>query len=111
MSQENTNWTREEFEAYLLFYAANADFVETAEEQEVIHSKVSEKAFAQMHAEFEKDNDYARIQKILNTAERFELSKEEIEILFNEIAEIFEADGKVDIMERELLIGLRRVLK
>lgn len=111
MSQENTNWSREEFEAYLLFYAANADFVETEEEKKVIHSKVSEAAYSKMQAEFAKDNDYLRIQKIINTAERFELSKTEIEVLFNEISEIFEADGKVDILEREMFIGLRRVLK
>lgn len=111
MSQENTNWSREEFEAYLLFYAANADFVESEEEKKVIHSKVSETAYAKMHAEFEKDKDFTRIQKIINTAERFELSKQEVDGLFSEIAEIFEADGKVDILEREIFIGLKRVLK
>ena len=64
-----------------------------------------------IHLEFTKDNDYKRIQKIIATAERFELSKEEINILLNEAMEIFEADGHVDILEREMFIGLRRVLK
>lgn len=111
MSDTQTNWSREEFEAYLLFYAANADFIESNAEKKLIHSKVSETAYSKMHAEFEKDNDYNRIQKIIATVERFELSKEEIEVLLNEVAQLFEADGKIDILEREYFIGLKRLLK
>lgn len=111
MGTEKTNWNREEFEAYLLFYAANADFIETEEERALIHSKVSQKAYIKMQAEFEKDTDYERIQKIIATAERFELTKEEVDTLFNEISQLFEADGKIDILERSVFIGLKRVLK
>lgn len=111
MSQEQTNWSREEFEAYLLFYCANADFVITEEEKQLIHDKVSDAAYENMKTEFEADKDYTRIQKIIHTAERFELTKEEIQTLFNEITELFEADGNVDILEKEVFIGLRRVLK
>lgn len=111
MSEHQTNWSREELEAYLLFYCANADFVETDEEKKVIHSKVSEEVYTKMHLEFTKDSDYQRIQKIISTAERFELSKEEVNILLNEAMEVFHADGKFDILEKEIFIGLRRVLK
>jgi len=106
-----TDWTREEFEAYLLFYCANADFVETEEEKKLIHSKVSDNAYNKMHAEFEADNDYQSIQKIIHTAERFELSKNELDGLFQEINQVFLSDGKMDMMEREIFIGLKRILK
>lgn len=111
MSDTQTNWSREELEAYLLFYAANADFLKSEEEKKLIHSKVSETAYAKMQSEFEKDNDYERIQKIIDTVQRFELSKEEIEVLLNEITQLFEADGKIDALEMEYFIGLRRLLK
>ncbi len=111
MSQEQTNWSREEFEAYLLFYCANADLIITDEEKQLIHKKVSDEAFNAIKAEFEADKDYTRIQKIINTAERFELTKDEIQTIFNEITQLFEADGKVDILEKEVFIGLKRVLK
>lgn len=111
MSDITTNWSREEFEAYLLFYAADADFIQTEEERKLIHSKVSEAAFAKMNAEFQKDNDFIQIQKIIATVERFELSKEEINTLLLEVTQLFEADGKIDILEREYFIGLKRLLK
>ena len=95
MSDTQTNWSREEFEAYLLFYAANADFLKSEEEKKLIHSKVSERAYAKMHAEFEKDNDYERIQKIIDTVQRFELSKEEIENLIKEAEKFKDQDEKI----------------
>lgn len=111
MNENKTNWTREEFEAYFLFYAANADFVKTEEEKAVIHSKVSKTAYKKMLAEFKEDTDYQRIQKIIHTAERFELTKQEVQVLFNEMFEVFESDGEVDHLEKKMFIGLKRVLK
>lgn len=106
-----TNWTKEEFEAYLLCYCANADCVESPEETALILNKVSQLAYEKMATEFKADNDYQSISKIIDTAQRFDLSKSDIDTLFNEIKQMFHADGKVDIMEREIYIGLKRVLK
>ena len=111
MSEYTTNWNKKELEAYLLFYCANADFVETEEEKKLIHDKVSDEVYTKMHLEFIKDNDYQRIQKIIDTSERLGLTKAEIDEFFNEMLEIFNADGKYDILERELYIGLKRILK
>lgn len=111
MSEFKTNWKKDELEAYLLFYCANADFVETKEERDIIHEKISDEVFTKIHLEFIKDNDYKRIQKIIDTVERLELSKEEIDKFFKEMENLFEADGKFDMQERELYIGLKRIFK
>ena len=63
-----------------------------------------------MHLEFINDNDYKRIQKIIDTAERLNLSKTNINEFFKEIEDLFNADGKFDILEKEVFIGLKRVL-
>lgn len=111
MSEYTTNWNKKELEAFLLFYCANADFVETEEEKKLIHNKVSDEVYIKMHLEFTKDNDYQRIQKIIDSAERLQLSKEEINTLYSEIEELFYSDGNYDMLEKELYIGLKRVLK
>jgi len=111
MSEFKTEWRKDEFEAYLLFYCANADFVETEEEKKFIHDRVSENVYSKIHLEFTKDNDYQRIQKIIHSAERLELTKAEIEILFKEIEAIFKTDGHYDLIEKEIFKGLKRVLK
>lgn len=111
MSEHKTNWRKDELEAYLLFYCANADFVVTEEEKIFIHSRVADEVYSKIHLEFIKDKDYTRIQKIIDAAERLELSKEEVNTLFKEIESMFNADGKYDILEKEIFIGLKRVLK
>lgn len=40
MSDVNVNWDKEQFKAYMLIFAANANFSESEEEKELILSKV-----------------------------------------------------------------------
>ena len=61
MSDNTTNWRKDELEAYLLFYCANADFVESDEEKKFIHSRVSDEVYSKIHLEFIKDKDFTRI--------------------------------------------------
>ena len=111
MSENKKDWRIDEFEAYLLFYCANADFVETAEEKKFIHEKVSDEVYTKIHLEFIKDSDIERINKIISTAENLNLSKEQVSTIFNEIEGLFNADGKFDILERQVFIGLKRILR
>lgn len=106
-----TTWKKEELKTYILIFSMNADFVETKEEVELIKSKTSESIFEAMYNEFQNDNDYESIQKIQNTVERLEYTQEQIQALFEEIKTLFKADGSYDILERNLTLGLKKVLK
>ena len=107
---EATNWSREEFQAYLYIYCMNADYKETKEELEIISLKSHHEIYKKMHTEFEKDNDYASIQKIKESFHHLNYKKEEIDGLFDEIKELFLSDGKYEILERNLMKGLKRLL-
>lgn len=104
------NWTPNELKAYLLIYAMNADYVENALELEVIKSKIGTTTYDKMHKEFNMDNDYQSIQKINKAIEEQGYKKPQVKNLLNEIKEIFNADGDFDILERNLNLGLKRVL-
>jgi uncharacterized protein YihD (DUF1040 family) len=110
MEKNKTNWTKEEFRAYILIYCANADFVESEEEKEMIKSKVSAETFKLVHKEFDGDSDFQRIQKIQFTAKELGYSKEEISSLIEELKELFMSDGTFDILEKNLLKGLMHLL-
>ncbi len=110
MEDYTTNWSRNEFKAYLLLYCANADFIETTEESEIIKSKIDSETYNSIHKEFNNDNDYQSLQKILSTIKRFEYSEEQIDILFSKIKELFLSDGEYDTIERNLYIGLKHLL-
>ncbi len=104
-----TNWTKEEFLAYILLYSAQADYVETEEEKSMIISKVGSDAFQKIHDELENDNDYASIQKIMNNVERFDYSQDQLEDIIKEMRSLFLSDGHFDQVEQNLFIGLKRL--
>lgn len=102
------NWTKDDLRMYLLIYCANADFVESPEEMDYIKSKIGHSDFSKMHAEFEKDNDYQSIQKIQKAYE--DLNYDSPDALFDEIREFFISDGEFDVLERNLIMGLKHIL-
>jgi uncharacterized protein (DUF1015 family) len=111
MNDFETNWSKEELSAYLLLYCANADYIESKEEIEIIRSKVDKNIYKSIHKEFDNDNDYQSIQKIENTIERLGYSKKEIEKLIAEMKKLFLADGEYDAAESAVFIGLKKILK
>ncbi len=105
-----TEWTKEEFIAYLLLYAAKADQIITKEELDIVHSKVNNESYEKIKAEIEQDNDYQSSQKILFNIEQFNFSKNDIETLMKEIKTLFLSDGKYDILEKNMYLALSHLL-
>ena len=106
----DTNWTRKEFKAYILLYAAQADFNISAEEKEMIISKVDKNSYEKIQKELKKDNDYQSIQKIQKNIEIHSYSQDFLENLINDIKEVFFSDDNFDVLERNMLMFLKRVL-
>lgn len=111
MEEFKTNWSHEELKTYILLYCAYANFVETKAERAFIIDKVGEEMYEKLFKEFDQDNDYQRIQKIQHTVERANYSKEEMERLFENIKNMFLADGELDILEENIFRGLHHLLK
>ncbi len=106
-----TNWSRVEFKAYLLLYCANADYVETEDEKLLITSKVSTKLLKSIHKEFDKDNDYQRIQKIINAASSFGYTHKEADILLEKMKVLFFPEGHdMGTLEQNMFRGLKHLL-
>lgn len=110
ISTLETNWTRAEFKAYLLTYAAKADYIETREEKAIIKKLVSKDDYRKIHREIDGDNDYQSLQKIMHNLEKFNYSKEELDILIEDIKKLFMSDGKYDVLEQNMLFSLKRLL-
>jgi|SRR5690625_4652158 len=111
MKNFDTTWSDEEFKAYLFLYCASADFVVTGEEKDFIRSRVNEDEYNRILSEFNKDNDYQRIQKINAAIRRFEYSEDQLEEVFESIKKLFLADGKMDTLEQNIYRGLKHLLK
>ena len=105
-----TNWTEEEFKSYLFIYCANADYEESSEEIKMAKAIISEKGYEKMHKEFDADNDYQSLQKIQSTVKRLEFDENKLDSLCADVKQMFLADGDFDIMEKNLFLGLKRIL-
>ena len=99
------DWTKDELVAYILLFAANADFKESAKERELIISKVDK------HEEFDADNDYQGLKKIMISLEQHQYTKEDVDLLMEDIKALFFVDDDFDITEQNMLKSLNRLFK
>lgn len=111
MHHQETNWTKEEFKAYLLLYAARSNYFESEEERDIILSLVSPESYKHIHREIEHDNDYQSIQKILDNIRKFGYSKEDVHRLVSDIQQLFLANGEIDLLESNFLHAIHRLLE
>ena len=105
------DWTRDELVAYILLFAANSDFKESNQERNMIISKVDMKTFQEIHDEFDSDNDYQGIKKIMTSLEQHNYSKGDIDIILADIKVLFFSDREFNIMEQNMLLFLEKLLK
>lgn len=105
-----TNWTREEFKAYLLSYAAKSNFFESEDEREFILASTSGDVYSKIHKELAKDNDYQSLQKILYNLEKFHYSKDEIHRLVEDVQRLFLSNGEIDLLENNFFHALKRLI-
>ncbi|TVZ59765.1 hypothetical protein NA63_2301 [Flavobacteriaceae bacterium MAR_2010_105] len=105
------NWTKDELVAYVLLFAAHSNLTESNNEKNVIISKVDMKTFQKIHEEFEQDNDYKSIQKIIKALDAYNYSKDDLSMLFADIKILFFSDGEFDSLEQNMYRSLERLLK
>ena len=104
------DWTKREFEVYVLLYAAHCNFIETDEERKYILSKVDEATFNKMHTEIVVESEHQNIEKIQQYLLENNYSIQDRKELLNDIKEVFFADGTVDAIERKVFVLLKKIL-
>lgn len=104
------HWTKDELVAYILLFAANSNFIESNSEKNAIIAKVDMKTFQRIHDEFDGDNDYQSIQKIIEGLKSHNYSKEDLNGLFNDIKVMFLSDGEYDVLEHNMMLWLKKIV-
>ncbi|MFT4806327.1 MAG: hypothetical protein ACJAZK_001269 [Psychroserpens sp.] len=106
----NKNWTKQELVAYILLYVAHSDLKETRQEHEYILSRVNLETYNHIKREFDGDNDYQSITKIVSAVNSSESYKSNPDELFADIKLMAFADGKMDQMEHAIYNSLKKIL-
>ena len=107
---KNINWTKIEFEAYVLLYAAHCNHFETKEEEDYILTRVDEKTFHKIHTEVVVDSDENNLNKIQQYLSENKFTQEEKDALIKDIKNVFFADGSVDIIEKKVFSILKKII-
>ena len=108
---EHLNWTKEEFKAFLLLYAAQTNFFETQEEIEFIESRFSDEIINKIRKETNKLNDYEKSKIIVNQIKSNEYAQSDLDEILVEIKELYKSDGVFDSLEQSIFSMLNRLLK
>lgn len=104
------DWTKKEFEAYVLLYAAQCNLIETQEERDYILSKIDNETFNRIHnlIVFEKDEE--SLERIKEYLYLNQYKEEERRELIRDIKQVFFADGTVDKIEKNIFAKLTKIL-
>lgn len=107
---QHPKWNYNEFLAFLLRYASDADMEFSTAEKELILTKIDTEHLKCVQEEFDKNNDFERINIISSYRERFYNDPEKKAELLVRIEEIFEVDGEYSQTEHNLFMMLRKLL-
>lgn len=104
------NWTRKEFVAYVLLYAAHCNHIEDTKEQDYILSRVDKKTFHKIHTEVVVDSETENLNKIQQYLLENKFTETEKENLLRDIKKVFFADGSVDNLEKKVFSILKKII-
>ena len=110
MAEQKPDWTYKEFLAFVLLYAAKADFNVSKEEKQLLYSKVSKDEYRSIKKDYERWNDSKCLEKIKLFREDYFSSDEDLDSLLKDLKEMFLADEEYNSVENAIFIGLRRNL-
>ena len=104
------NLSKEEFEIYCLFIAANADFNITKQELIAMGAHTNPEMFVRIYNGFEADNDLDRIATIEECKKLYIEDELDRQNLFDKMKKVFFADGKFVAAEQSIFTMLRKMI-
>lgn len=110
MKNKTQHWTKLELKTYILLLCANSDADETTEELELIKAKIGEDNFSKVYEEFSQDSEDESLDKIQDAVALHNYSHKELVELRSEMKDIFLADKKFMLKEKNLERILRNIL-
>lgn len=104
------NLSKEEFEIYCLFIAANADFNITKQELIAMGAHTNLELFVRVYNGFEADSDMERIETIKACKKLYVNDELDRQNLFDKMKKVFFADGRLAAAEQSVFTMLRKLI-
>ena len=104
------NLSKEEFEVYCLFIAANADFNITKQELIAMGAHTDPEMFVKVYNGFESDSDIERLDTIRECKTLYIKDELDRQNLFDKMKKVFFADGRFAAAEQSVFTMLRKLI-
>lgn len=105
------NWSREEFMAYVMSYAARLDINHSIEEREFIRNHAALSNYTSICKVIKKDNDIEALEKIEAYADHHEFTLLDQDLILLEVKKMFEFNDENSAMEEGILALLRKIFQ
>jgi len=109
--QPKNNLNKNQFETFLLIYAAHIDFEFSPSEKDFILSRTDKNTFEEMLELFSINGDYSCLKIILNHKLKFYSNKAEEDRIFNLLVEIFKVDGDYSRIEKSFIDFFKKIIE
>jgi hypothetical protein len=110
MKPKLSRFSKNEFIAYLLLYAAETDFKILNAERKFIIAHTSNKEYSHVYTMFKRDSDLEKIEKIQSYRNQYFASKQEAEELMKEALALLKTDEEYSLYEQNFNRILSKIL-
>ncbi len=110
MKDNYKNWDFEKFITFMMYYAAQADFILTQEEKEMILKRIGLEDYNEIRTFHKQNSDYENIQAILYFKSKYLEDKGNLETVYEAMNNIFNADGDFSIYEKNMMRAFQMLL-
>lgn len=107
---DRSNWNYQDYLAFTLVYAANADFRIREVEEEVLIKKVGEDLFEKQRRYFKRFKDLERIDVVYEFRDKYCNTETERNKVLADIKEIISSDHHASEEEHEIYLFIKKIL-
>lgn len=109
--KDRSHWTFEDYFAFFLVYAAEADLVVHQDERDLIVQKVGEERFSKFLAYYLEMKDVDRIDMVYEFKKKYCQTEEDSEKALASFKEVLTEDHEMSALEQEIYMSVRKILK
>lgn len=111
MENQNVQLNFNEYMAYLLLYAANADFEIEKKELQIIRKSLSREEYQKVRETFDNANDAERLGVIMQYKKVFIDVLIDTDAVIKQLKEVLHADDENESFEQGVFIFLKKLLQ
>ncbi len=107
---DTTDWTYDDFIAYLLVFASMEDYEVTKEEEEYLISRLGEENYRKMQSLIDRSTVAEQMDTVSSLSKRYCTDRESCRKVLDDVKDLFMSNNEFSALEQTILIGLEKLI-